>query len=266
MNEKRVPAVRTPIEMAEFLSAVKTAWPRALGNEPTTRSARCVLYAQYWIETGGRACFNWNLGNVKHAENDGFDYYCLDGVWEGVSPVTAQRLIASGEAFLDRNSNHISAVGPGRVAVFFKPPHPQTRFRAYASLEDGIEEHLKFIKARFASAWPYILAGDYVKTAYALKARGYFTADAAAYAAGMRSAFEKAMDSQGLGIGPELGSTKAIQLALNRLGYDAGPVDGIPGARTIDALRKFQRDRGLLADGICGPITQGALSNAIAMV
>ncbi|MGE0384233.1 MAG: peptidoglycan-binding protein [Gammaproteobacteria bacterium] len=40
-----------------------------------------------------------------------------------------------------------------------------------------------------------------------------------------------------------------IQQRLNSLGYDAGPVDGRAGTRTRNAIRAYQRDRGLLADG-----------------
>lgn len=42
---------------------------------------------------------------------------------------------------------------------------------------------------------------------------------------------------------------KRLQAGLNDLGYGAGPVDGIPGRMTKSALRRFQADRGLIADG-----------------
>lgn len=37
-----------------------------------------------------------------------------------------------------------------------------------------------------------------------------------------------------------------LQQALNARGYDAGPVDGKMGGKTVDALNKFQRDNNLL--------------------
>lgn len=40
-----------------------------------------------------------------------------------------------------------------------------------------------------------------------------------------------------------------LQAGLNRLGYDAGPVDGIAGRGTRGALQSFQIDRNMLADG-----------------
>ena len=40
-----------------------------------------------------------------------------------------------------------------------------------------------------------------------------------------------------------------IQRELNRLGYNAGPVDGWMGARTREAIRAYQRDHDLLVDG-----------------
>ena len=40
-----------------------------------------------------------------------------------------------------------------------------------------------------------------------------------------------------------------LQRELNRLGFDAGPVDGLMGARTRSAIQAYQRDNQLLVDG-----------------
>ena len=50
-----------------------------------------------------------------------------------------------------------------------------------------------------------------------------------------------------------------IQARLNNLGYNTGPVDGIQGPRTTEAIRDFQEKYGLDVDGVAGPITQGKL-------
>ncbi len=46
-----------------------------------------------------------------------------------------------------------------------------------------------------------------------------------------------------------------LQRRLSSLGFDPGGVDGIFGERTADALKEFQRNVGLLRDGISGPRT-----------
>ncbi|WP_016699012.1 N-acetylmuramoyl-L-alanine amidase [Actinoalloteichus spitiensis] len=51
----------------------------------------------------------------------------------------------------------------------------------------------------------------------------------------------------------------ALQERLLELGYDAGRANGIFGGQTEQALRGFQRDYGLVADGVCGPETLRAL-------
>jgi len=43
------------------------------------------------------------------------------------------------------------------------------------------------------------------------------------------------------------------------LGYNPGPIDGIFGAKTEQAVLQFQRDHGLTADCIVGTITWRAL-------
>lgn len=46
---------------------------------------------------------------------------------------------------------------------------------------------------------------------------------------------------------------EAMQRALIKAGYDTGEVDGVLGRQTIAAVRAFQKDRGLVADGYATP-------------
>lgn len=48
---------------------------------------------------------------------------------------------------------------------------------------------------------------------------------------------------------------RRIQKKLKELGYYTGSVDGIFGARTQSAVKAFQRNCGITADGIAGPTT-----------
>ncbi|HWP79181.1 MAG TPA: spore cortex-lytic enzyme [Candidatus Acidoferrum sp.] len=50
-----------------------------------------------------------------------------------------------------------------------------------------------------------------------------------------------------------------VQKKLAALGYSVGAADGVFGAKTLAAVKQFQRDRGLTADGIVGPQTLKAL-------
>ena len=51
----------------------------------------------------------------------------------------------------------------------------------------------------------------------------------------------------------------ALQERLAELGFDTGRVDGVFGRQTETALRGFQKEYGLVADGVCGPATLRAL-------
>ncbi len=51
-----------------------------------------------------------------------------------------------------------------------------------------------------------------------------------------------------------------LQRQLNALGFDAGREDAIFGPSTQGALREFQRNVGLSADGICGPDSVAAMA------
>ena len=52
---------------------------------------------------------------------------------------------------------------------------------------------------------------------------------------------------------------KLLQYALKRAGMEAGDNDGIFGRRTLRALQRFQREKGLLSDGVAGQLTWAAL-------
>ena len=188
MTELVMPVKRTAVTMADYVRAVVRAWPN-VGEGIPSESSVAVLWAQYMIETGGAACWNYNLGNVKHVRGDGHNYHMLSGVWEGVSAAAAAQLIATGQAVEDTNASHVRAVGANRKSVVFQPPHPATWFRAFSTLDEGMVEHLHLLAKRFSRAWPAVVEGDFVGFANLLKAQGYFTASADAYAAGMRCPF-----------------------------------------------------------------------------
>jgi peptidoglycan hydrolase-like protein with peptidoglycan-binding domain len=53
-----------------------------------------------------------------------------------------------------------------------------------------------------------------------------------------------------------------VQQSLNDVNGERLVVDGIKGPRTTAAVQRFQRQRGLAPDGIVGPLTERALTNA----
>ncbi|MFH1458060.1 MAG: peptidoglycan-binding domain-containing protein [Candidatus Omnitrophota bacterium] len=56
-------------------------------------------------------------------------------------------------------------------------------------------------------------------------------------------------------------SVRQIQAALKNAGYYKGAVDGQMGPKTREAIRAFQKARGLKADGIIGRKTSQELRN-----
>ncbi len=198
MPDQQKPVVRTVPSTLAFTRAVLEGWDavREPGeNRFPPKHAVAVLYAHYIMETGGLNCYGWNIGNVKWTLGCGYDYHCLNGVWEGVSPAMAAKMVASGEAVIDPSASHQASCKPN-VSVVFKPPHPASRFRVFPNLEDAMDDHLILLcKKRFTSAWPFVLKGDVVGFAHALKAKGYFTSQAIPYANGMTPSFKHYMAS-----------------------------------------------------------------------
>lgn len=168
MAETAVPIQRTVIDMRGYARALARAWLATIGGLPTKAQAG-VLWAQYGIETGaGPWCWNYNIGNVKHVHGDGFDYIELPNTWEMI----------------------------GGKRVVLQPPDPGTWFRSYASLDDGMLEHFRFLHGtRYAPAWEGVELGDCGLFARRLKEHRYYTADATAYTNGMLAHFRRWMAS-----------------------------------------------------------------------
>jgi hypothetical protein len=142
----------TRASTADVALALRRAWVKLLGETPK-RESILVLLAQFTLETGGgRACHAWNLGNAKSIPGDGRSWTFF------------------------RCSEII-----GGKEVFFDPPHPQTRFRAFETLDDGAYDYLELLHRRFAAAWPAVEAGDPAAFGHALAAQHYFTANEASY-------------------------------------------------------------------------------------
>lgn len=56
---------------------------------------------------------------------------------------------------------------------------------------------------------------------------------------------------------------KIIQQRLKNWGYYTGAIDGILGSKSVTAIKKFQRNNGLVVDGIVGSKTAAAIGISI---
>lgn len=84
----------------------------------------------------------------------------------------------------------------------------------------------------------------------------------AAWVRGKRG--EHVAEPQGAEDRRPLDTIQAIQQALVECGFDPGALDGVMGPRTARALKAFQADAGVAADGRWGPVTERALRVALA--
>lgn len=58
---------------------------------------------------------------------------------------------------------------------------------------------------------------------------------------------------------------KTVQETLKQLGFQPGPVDGVYGEKTENAVIQFQEEHALYADGVVGPATWQKLRQALAI-
>ncbi|AFV03933.1 Spore cortex-lytic enzyme, lytic transglycosylase SleB [Dehalobacter sp. UNSWDHB] len=71
----------------------------------------------------------------------------------------------------------------------------------------------------------------------------------------LSAASQAALGDRTLSKGSRGSEVKALQSKLVQLGYQVGKVDGIYGKSTLAAVKRFQKSRGLKADGIAGDKT-----------
>jgi len=161
LSEVELKPVRTPVTMQAYADACRAAWIPELGGDAPYLSV-AVLWGQYMVETGGSACWNWNLGNVK-------------------------RIVGDGNPFMVLGGNRENGVVVGRSA---------SMFRAFPNLATAMRLHLRFLYTKYAKAWNCIIAFAPEDCARELYDAGYYTGIAGTreekirpYAQGMRHHF-----------------------------------------------------------------------------
>jgi hypothetical protein len=245
----------TPHRTRVSPDALRDALRASLASRGVNADAHTLnaLVAMSAHETGRWAsCWNYNLGNVKASPSWGGLYTCLSNVWEVINGVT-RWFSPKGETG-GKNGPH---VGP----VYSLPPgHPQTRFRAYATLTDGVDGFAEKMCGMYRKSLDVLLAGGSTDAFLAsLKAQRYFTGDLVKYQASVRSYYREFSAPAT----PDLTTVAGVQRALALLGYAPGPADGVAGPKTQSAIVNFQRSRALETDGVVGPITRRALTKAL---
>ncbi len=162
MTPEELPDVLTHVGPEELATALVIAWRALFGVAPARKSI-LVLLAQSALETGRwKSCHAWNLGNFKSRPGDGrsWTFYRCNEILNG-------------------------------KIEWFNPPHPQCRFRAFQSLQEGAVDYLGSMRRNFASAWPAVLSGDPRAFVCSLKAANYFTADEGPYEHSATSIFQQ---------------------------------------------------------------------------
>lgn len=242
-----IPDRKTPCSVEHVRQVMELAWPIVFPGTRPSLETIYVLLAQWNIETGGKSMHLYNIGNIKGEINSPSHNWTLFSCNEFVTPLVANMVLQGARARTD------GPVGPnvviteprvmnseGKIEIWLYPPHPGSCFRAYESLQEGVEDYLRTLHDRFPLAWPEVLSGDPIAFGYALGRNHYFTAPIDAYARALKSRFDNYRKHFGL-------------YALEQLGYP----------RTTQGVKTFQEKNGLRVDGIIGLITSRKLQECL---
>ncbi len=185
-----LPKTGTAVNPLALPDLLKKAW-----SDLNDDGARLIT-AQYMGETtGGKNCWNYNLGNVKctSAGRKTHLHQYLVGVWEYYSAAKADSEVkTNSNARYATEAEIKSKVGKesgGKRVVFYKPPDISCCFLAYANLGDGVvdfAERYKHMNKRFPTLITVLNKGDAAGAAKILHQAKYYTADESKYAASMK--------------------------------------------------------------------------------
>lgn len=163
-NDKFIPLQRTVFTEVDLVHAITSAYKVMFGKSPYVQEVG-IFWAHFALECGkGKACYNWNIGNIKYSKGHDYTMYPCGEVIDGVQK-------------------------------HFDPPHPQTWFRSYPSLQDAVQAHFAFLKLyRYSGALDAAALLDPDLYVEELKKGGYFTADLERYKGGVKRLFEEFME------------------------------------------------------------------------
>ncbi len=100
-----------------------------------------------------------------------------------------------------------------------------------------------------------VLSADQAKKAFSVSGGNLPSKRVGTFTEAERKASVKDADNTYIKDGSDGEAVKNVQSKLKALNYYSGSVTGHVGNKTKDAIKKFQRDHGLTADGIAGPQT-----------
>lgn len=175
-HAREMEAVRQNVAWQTIRDAYAGAYKGVFGRSVDTGSL-AILLAHSALETGRwkKGLWNWNLGNIKASPSyiAATDHY---------------------HQYYRLNEYLKQSDGKYRY-VWFDPPHPQTRMRAYQTSAEGAAEKVRFLGTasnpakgnRYARAWQALEDDDPVAFSRELHAAGYYTAQEAPYTRGVVS-------------------------------------------------------------------------------
>ncbi len=187
MRATYVPPRLTPVTPLEAVSAFRQSCMDLWGTNRAETA--CTLLAQSALESGHwRSMFNFNPSNIKCGRERPGLYTCL--------PLINEVEVRNGHRMTIWYTprGELAHKGGPVIGTQYEVPegHPQTRFRAYATLVDGVKDKLVFLQLpRYEQAEQAALGGSPGAYSRACGAAGYYTADVEAYTRTLVSLYAK---------------------------------------------------------------------------
>jgi hypothetical protein len=176
-----LPDLKTAITKQEALDALWRAWMAYFGAPPARKESIWVICSQWALETKwGESMHNYNMGNVKSKDGDGYDFQYY-GCGEEILLAEARRWIAADPGLVKVVRSYTAKDGRLMASVWVDPKHWACRFRAFNTLVEGAVDYVGLLVKRFNLSWEGVERGDPALFSRLLHQQGYYTADVAIY-------------------------------------------------------------------------------------
>jgi len=170
VTEQQVPVIRTVITPQGYARAAITACPRSVRDAgPRKPSAFCTRSG--WSD-GWLRLLELDSPTRSTSPGDGFDYMCLNGVWEGRTGSNRAQSHRCGTSDSRPIAGPAKAVGQGKLSVIFRHAAGESLPRPFPTSLRAMSAHLKLLHDRFPTAWAQVLAGNPRGTGLELGAHG----------------------------------------------------------------------------------------------
>lgn len=144
-----VQANQTDVSVQDMIKYIHKGWEVYFNSVPPSKESIWILLSYWAITTDwGSNVYNYNVGNLRSEDNDGYDYI--------FRPACMALENDEAESLKKQSPGQVSISykdGKTGSVVWFLPKHKLSRFRAYQNAYEGIIDYFCHLARLLSGGW-----------------------------------------------------------------------------------------------------------------